>query len=121
MLGAPLGRTQQGEFFKLDLDRLRGDPFLNAPPAENLAPIPDVGLLAVALAHAEGVLECDQHDLRAAVLPAAWEEGLPATLAPLWASLPLLENWNPPHGWPNGPPAPHPHPSPPFPPLLPLA
>jgi hypothetical protein len=110
-LGAPLRRTQQGEFFKRDLDRLRSDPFLNAPPAENLAPIPDVGLLAVALAHAEGVLECDQHDLRAALLPAVWEEGLPATLASLWASLPLLENWNPRHGWANGPAAGNPYPS----------
>jgi hypothetical protein len=110
-LGAPLRRTQQGEFFKRDLDRLRNDAFLNAPPSENLAPVPDLGLLAVALGQAEGVLEADQNDLKAATLPAAWEEGLSATLASLWASLPLIENWDPVRGWVNGPSVGNPYPS----------
>src|SRR5947209_6484262 len=64
-IGAPLRRTQQGEFFKRDLDRLRSDSFLNAPPADNLAEVPDVGLLAVALAQAEAILESEQSDLKA--------------------------------------------------------
>ncbi len=110
-LGAPLRRTQQGEFFKRDLDRLRNDAFLNAPPSENLAPVPDVGLLAVALGQAEGVLEADQNDLQAATLPAAWDEGLPATLASLWAALPLIENWDAEHGWVNGQAVGNPYPS----------
>src|SRR5262249_36314620 len=52
----PLRRTQTGDFFKRDLDRLRADSLLNAPPADNLADLPDTGLLAIALAGAEGIL-----------------------------------------------------------------
>src|SRR5215470_7890981 len=36
----PLRRTQQGDFFKRDLDRLRKDPLLSALPADSLAEIP---------------------------------------------------------------------------------
>jgi len=110
-LEAPLRRTQQGEFFKRDLDRLRTDSFLNAPAAENLKVFPDMGLLAVALAQAQGVLQAEQTDLKAGALPGSWDEGLPAALASLWASLPLLENWNPAHGWVNGSSVGNPYPS----------
>jgi hypothetical protein len=97
---APLRRTQQGDFYKRDLDRLRGDPLLNGPPAEGLGELPDAGLLAVALAKAAGVLEESDGELRtAATLPPAWEHGLPATLTFLWASLPHLEEWSPIEGW----------------------
>src|SRR5205807_1952883 len=71
---APMRRTQQGEFFKRDLDRLLQDPLLNAPPVENLAELPDSGLLAVALAQAEGIIEEKQGELLAVGLPARWEE-----------------------------------------------
>jgi hypothetical protein len=92
---APLRRTQQGEFFKRDFDRLVQDPLLNAPPAEALAELPDAGLLAVALAQLEGIVQEREGELVAGTLPTAWDEGLPAALASLWANLPRLEGWNP--------------------------
>jgi hypothetical protein len=96
---SPLRRTMQGDFFKRDLDRLRSDALLAAPPSDGLAELPDPGLLAVAWALAEGILEVDQADLRAAVLPATWDEGLPSALAALWPTLPLIDTWNAKDGW----------------------
>jgi hypothetical protein len=98
---APLRRTQQGDFFKRDLDRLREDTLLSGPPADNLADLPDRGLLAVALAESEGLVTASDTELRAGTLPAAWDLGLHDTLASLWAALPLVEAWNPRDGW-NG-------------------
>src|SRR5207302_4538431 len=72
---APLRRTQGGDFFKRDLDRLRADPLLNAPPVEGLAEVPDAGLLAIALATLEGIVR-EEGELRAGRLPEAWDEGL---------------------------------------------
>jgi hypothetical protein len=94
----PLRWTQQGDFFKRDLDRLRADPLLNAAPADSLTDLPDAALLTVALARIEGILQEEDGELRAAPLP-DWEQGLAATLASLWAALPLLASWNPGHGW----------------------
>ena len=111
LVPAPLRRTQTGDFFKRDLDRLRSDPLLNAPPAQNLADLPDAGLLTVALARAENILEGDETELRAGSLPAVWEEGLPATVASLWSALLLLEGWNPQAGWAGGQAVGNPYPS----------
>jgi hypothetical protein len=99
---APLRRTVQGDFFKRDLDRLREDPLLNSPPSDNLAEFPDAGLLAVALAQAEGILQADQTELRAGTLPSTWDQGLPECLASLWSSLSQIEVWNPQSGWTGG-------------------
>jgi hypothetical protein len=108
----PLRRTQNADFFKRDLDRLRADLLLNGPPSDHLADLPDRGLLAVALGTAEGVLQDQDGELRAATLPPAWEQGLPATLASLWSALPLVEAWDPERGWSGTPPAgPNPYPS----------
>jgi hypothetical protein len=96
---APLRRTQNEDFFKRDLDRLRTDPLLNAPPADTLAQIPDLSLLAVALAVKGGLLNDVDGELRVGTLPAAWNEDLPHALVPLWSTLPHLENWNPKDGW----------------------
>jgi hypothetical protein len=95
----PLRRTQTEDFFKRDLDRLRSDPLLNSPPAENLAEVPDAGLLAVALGVREGLLQDEDGELHAGPLPAAWSEGLLASLASLWSALPHLDAWNPHDGW----------------------
>jgi hypothetical protein len=92
---APLRRTQQGDFFKRDLERLRQDNLLNGPPADNLSELPDLPLLAVALAENEGLLTHDDGEVRAAPLPAFWEEGLDTVLQSLFAGLPALQNWNP--------------------------
>jgi hypothetical protein len=96
---SPLRRTQQGDFFKRDLDRLRSDTLLGTAPADDLRELPDSGLLAVSLARGQGLLLAEQEELRAGSLPSNWNEGLPSTLAALWANLPLLDGWNPSDGW----------------------
>jgi hypothetical protein len=96
---ASLRRTQGGDFFKRDLDRLRTDPLLNGAPVEDLMELPDVGLLAVELGQIEGLIEVDSTELKAGVAPAAWEEGLASTLSSLWSALPFFQHWNPHDGW----------------------
>ncbi len=95
----PLRRTQNQDFFKRDLDRLRADPLLSAAPPESLAELPDPALLAVALGTGEGLLRDTDGELRAGALPPAWAEDVPAALASLWAALPHLDAWNPHEGW----------------------
>jgi hypothetical protein len=95
----PLRRTQQADFFKRDLDRLRADPILSASPAECLAHLPDLAMLAVALAQTQAVAQHEDGVLRAGTLPASWDEGSLAALSALWAALPLLDNWNAQSGW----------------------
>src|SRR5262249_13014798 len=75
VVGAPLRRTQQGDFFKRDLERMEQDALLNAPPSEALAALPSPARLAVALAEVEGVLREAEGELRAAELPPAWDGG----------------------------------------------
>lgn len=105
---APLRRTQQGGFFKRDLDRLRGDPLLSGPAPEQPAELPDPGLLAVALAEQLGILQERDGELHAGRLPENWNDGLLATLASLAVQLPQLPCWNPCDGW-CGPAAANPH------------
>jgi hypothetical protein len=99
---SPIRETQQGEFFKRDLDRLRADPLLNAPTAESAGELPDIGLLAVALARCEGILHATEGELRAGLLPGAWQKGLFPALESLWAALPMVGTWNPAEGWHGG-------------------
>src|SRR5207237_3550707 len=54
---APMRRTQQGDFFKRDVDRLRDDPVLNSAPADAVTELPDISLFTAALAVAEGVVK----------------------------------------------------------------
>jgi hypothetical protein len=91
----PLRRTQGGDFFKRDLDRLRQDSLLSAAPADSLVDLPDAPLLAVALAEIEGMLQQDEGELRAADLPTPWDMGLPRTLESLGATLFNLRTWDP--------------------------
>lgn len=98
-VAAPFRRTQQSDFFKRDLDRLRGDALLNDAPPDNLAPLPDAGLLAVALALSLGVLREEDGEVRAGSFPPEWDEGLSAALAALWASVFCVDGWDPEHGW----------------------
>jgi hypothetical protein len=107
----PPRRTQTGEFFKRDLDRLRSDPVLSAPPSDNLAELPDPGLLVIAVGELQGLVTNVEGELRAAALPGAWEQGLPQTLASLWACLPHLATWNPQAGWNGGVSVGNPYPS----------
>jgi hypothetical protein len=94
----PLRLTLQGEFFKRDLDRLRGDALLSAA-GDGPGVLPDPALLAVALAEAEGVVHAADGEMRAGALPAAWGDGLQPALASLGAALFQVETWNPQDGW----------------------
>ena len=99
---APLRRTQQGDFFKRDLERLGGDPLLNGPPADRLVDVPDLGFLVAALAEREDVLREAEGEIRAGSLPAVWDVGLAPSLESLWSQLPRLRAWNPIDGWRGG-------------------
>jgi hypothetical protein len=96
---SPLRRTQQGGFFKRDLDRLRADPALNAPPPDRLVELRDPALLAVVLATGEGLLTDVEGELRAAAFPASWDGGLPAAIAALWRALLGVDTWHIDEGW----------------------
>ncbi len=99
---APLRRTQQGDFFKRDLERLGQDPLLNGPPADRLADVPDMGFLTAVLAERVGVLREAEGEVRVGSLPAEWEAGLAPSLEALWSQLPRLRAWNPIDGWRGG-------------------
>ena len=102
----PLRRTQQGGFFKRDVERLRDDPLLNGPPADHPADVPDLGFFVEALAELEGVAAEADGEVRAQALPATWDAGLGAALESLYAELPRLAAWNPLDGWRGGEAAP---------------
>ncbi len=95
----PLRRTQSGEFFKRDIERLRTHPILSTAPADQLTDLPDAGLLAIELGLALGLLRESNGEITAAPLPERWERGLPTTLADLWSAWPHLLGWNPLQGW----------------------
>jgi hypothetical protein len=105
-----LRRTQQNDFFKRDLTRLRTDPLLTGSGPVQPAEVPDVGLLAVEVALREGLLTELEGELRAGRFPAAWGAGLAAAVASLWSCLPQVETWGPLAGWQgaDGPPSPYP-------------
>jgi len=91
----PLRRTQGGDFFKRDLDRLREDPLLSAAPADSVFETRDSPLLGVALAEIEGIVRQDEGEIHAAALPTDWDSGLPRALESLYSALFQLRNWNP--------------------------
>lgn len=92
---APLRRTQQGDFFKRDHDRLSADPLLNAASAEGLPTVPDAPFLGVGLGLQLGMLVESDGELRADKVPPSWSEGLAATLAELFQALPRVRGWEP--------------------------
>jgi hypothetical protein len=99
---SPLRRTQQGDFFKRDVDRLDNDPLLNGPSGEGLPAVPEAGFLAVVLASLTGLIEDREGELHAAAFPPAWDGSLPGLLAALWAALPRMQDWDPLDGWRHG-------------------
>ncbi len=110
-LAGPLRRTQQGDFFKRDADRLGADPLLSAAPTDAPTPIPDPGFFSAALAAACGLLHEDGAELRAGAWPAGFKDALPGLIAELWAALARVTSWNPTagHALPEG--AGNPYPS----------
>lgn len=106
---SPFRRTQQGGFFKKDLDRLRGNATLcgeSTPFSET----PDVPLLAAALAINQGVLDARENELHAGTLPRAWDAGFAEALAELWEDLLAVDRWDPEKGWLSEP-RPNPYPA----------
>jgi hypothetical protein len=99
LVTAPLRRTQSGDFFKRDRERLLEDPLLSRPPADDLAPIPELPLFIVSLAEAEGILELQDAELRAGSLPPSWGAGLQPALASLWSAFFRINDWNAANGW----------------------
>jgi hypothetical protein len=94
-----LRRTQQGDFFKRDLDRLRGDALLNSAPADSLAETPDRGLLAAELAIILGAVDESSGELKAVPNIPGAEGTLADVLASFWSALPRLDSWTPQEGW----------------------
>jgi hypothetical protein len=89
-LSEPLRRTQQGEFFKRDQERLRNDPLLNAPAPEAVSEKANLAFFVTELASALGILRESEGEWRASDFPDPWNKNLPATLASIWNSLPLI-------------------------------
>ncbi len=96
---SPLRRTQQGGFFKRDLDRLRGQPLLAAAPAEAVGPVPDADLLTLLFAVEEDVVLPDGEQITAGTFPDGWSRGSNVAAAGLFAALPALPLWDPVAGW----------------------
>lgn len=95
----PLRRTQSREFFKRDLDRLKGDSLLSSPPAGAVGEIADPDLFAIGLSLALGVLVDNDGEVRLGSLPNSWPAGLAAALGEIWRALPRISEWNPATGW----------------------
>jgi len=91
----PVRTTQASILFKRDLTRFQTDDVLGTPPADQLAPVPDPGILTLFWASAAGLLREADGELRAGPFPAAWEAGLVAVLTQLVAALPHVEAWDP--------------------------
>ncbi len=91
----PVRLTQGNALFKRDLQRLQTDAVLAAAPVEQLAPVADPGVLALLWAKAAGLLIDRDGTLEATAFPPAWEGALFPLLAELFATLPLVEPWDP--------------------------
>ncbi len=91
--------TQGNTLFKRDQTRLLADDVLNAPAADQLAPVPDPGALCLFWATAAGLLHETDGELRAGSFPSAWDEGLIPVLVRLIAALPQVEAWDPVAGY----------------------
>jgi hypothetical protein len=111
VLGGPLRRTQQGDYFKRDHDRLRGDPLLSSGLSDGLTALPDIGFFAAALATAVGVLEEGDAELHAGSFGPAWSGALPGLIAELWSALPRVTGWNAAQGQRSGAAPGNPYPS----------
>jgi hypothetical protein len=95
VLAGPVRLTQANTLFKRDQLRFQADDVLNAPPADQLAAIPEPGVLALLWASAAGLLTEKDGEVSAAAFPPAWDASLFAVLTDLFAALPLIEGWTP--------------------------
>lgn len=95
----PVRLTQQQTLFKRDLQRFQADELLASPFAEQLAALPDPGLLALSLAISTGLIEVSPAGLVARPAPELWEGGLLEALVKSWKGLWAVENWDPVRGY----------------------
>ncbi len=95
----PFRRTQAGEFYKRDADRLTGSPLLATPISENQALPPDLPLLLAAIARECGLLREAGTDWEQGDFPLCWDEGMHAALANLFESWMSVNRWSPREGW----------------------
>ncbi len=93
----PVRLTQTNTLFKRDLSRFQADAVLTAPAPDQLAPVADIGVLALFWAQAAGLLTDADNELKAAAIP--WANPLPQTLADLWAALLAVEACDPLQGY----------------------
>ncbi|MGF1582064.1 MAG: helicase-associated domain-containing protein [Gemmataceae bacterium] len=107
----PLRRTQNGDFFKRDMERLQTGALVSEEPADLVVGIPDIGLLVVMLGTQEGILHEEGGEIKSARIPELWERGLSATMASLWVGVLRLSRWNVSRGWNPLEDAPNPYPS----------
>jgi hypothetical protein len=98
----PIRQTQGNTLFKRDLQRLQADAVLAAAPVEAPTSAADPGVLALLWARAAGLLRDRADALESAPFPPAWDGPLPNLLAELFASLPLVEAWDPLAGYAPG-------------------
>ncbi len=91
----PLRLTQQQTLFKRDLQKFQTDELLASPFAEQLTPLPDVGLLALELATVTDLVEQVEDELRLSPCPALWSKDLLGALLDLWQGILKIEKWDP--------------------------
>jgi hypothetical protein len=85
---SPVRLTQQATLFKRDQERLFDDPVLCAPLFDEMAPIAEVGQVALELGIALGLLMRDRDsDSLRACMGNVWQEGLPQVQRRMWSAL----------------------------------
>jgi hypothetical protein len=91
----PIRRTQHGDLYKRDRERIHEDPVLTGPIADALVPLPGLARLWLELARHVGVLELDTSGQRLqAAPPGFWIDNavhLPHMIATGWLA---LERWH---------------------------
>lgn len=91
---SPLRRTQQGELFKRDQERVEQSSLLNAEPVESGTGIPDPGFFVIELSKWLGLAGEIEDEIVAQDLPESWEEGLIPIAFQIWKAMPMLKRWN---------------------------
>ena len=90
----PVRLTQEGEFYKKDIQRLHHDPVFEEGWEGSSAPC-DAGIVALSMAVATGLLERQGDTLRAAPFPPYWRKPLPRLLVEIFPHLVSVERWDP--------------------------
>jgi hypothetical protein len=90
----PVRLTQDGEFYKKDIQRLHHDPVFEEGWEGGPGPC-DAGILALSLAAATGLLERQGDSLHAIPFPSCWRASLSRLLVELFPHIVSVERWDP--------------------------